>query len=165
MSPSRPGVRAALPEDAERIAAIYNLGVAERVATFRSEPREAAYFRGLIEAGALVLVAGDDTAVAGAAWVSDYDPLNAYYSGVGEATVYVDPGARGRGLGRELLDGLTTQAPAASRHKLVAKIFASNAPSLALFQAAGYREVGVHRRHARLDREWRDVVVVERSLG
>jgi hypothetical protein len=29
----------------------------------------------------------------------------------------------------------------------------------------GFREVGVQRRHGRLDREWRDVLVVERSLA
>jgi phosphinothricin acetyltransferase len=34
-----------------------------------------------------------------------------------------------------------------------------------LFAALGWREVGVHVRHGRLDGEWKDVVVVERLLG
>jgi len=29
----------------------------------------------------------------------------------------------------------------------------------------GFREVGVHRRHGRLDEGWKDVLVVERLLG
>jgi len=159
-----PSVRAAAAGDAEQIAAIYNSGVAERMATFRSEPREPAHFAELIRAGALVLVAESSGRLRGVAWVSDYDPLNEYYSGVGEATVYVAPSGRGAGVGRALLDSLAPAAAARGRHKIVAKIFASNAPSLALFAAAGYREVGMHHRHGRLDEEWRDVVVVERSV-
>ena len=38
-------------------------------------------------------------------------------------------------------------------------------PSIALVKSCGWREVGVHRRHGRLDGEWKDVLVVERLLG
>ena len=48
-------------------------------------------------------------------------------------------------------------------HKLVAKIFTTNEPSIALFQRCGFSEVGTHLRHGRLDGEWKDVVVMERS--
>jgi RimJ/RimL family protein N-acetyltransferase len=34
-----------------------------------------------------------------------------------------------------------------------------------LLRGLGFREVGIYRRHARLDGEWRDVVIVERLLG
>jgi phosphinothricin acetyltransferase len=47
----------------------------------------------------------------------------------------------------------------------VGKIFTSNTASIAMVLACGWREVGVHRRHGRLDGEWRDVLVVERLLG
>jgi len=50
-------------------------------------------------------------------------------------------------------------------YKLIGKIFPSNAASIALVTACGWREVGVHRRHGRLDGEWKDVVVVELLLG
>jgi len=49
--------------------------------------------------------------------------------------------------------------------KLVSKVFPENAVSLRLCATQGFREIGLHRRHARLDGEWRDVVVVERLLG
>jgi L-amino acid N-acyltransferase YncA len=32
-------------------------------------------------------------------------------------------------------------------------------------QSCGWREVGVHRRHGRLDGEWKDTMLVERLLG
>lgn len=34
-----------------------------------------------------------------------------------------------------------------------------------LLARVGFREVGIYRRHARLDAVWRDVVIVERLIG
>ena len=45
------------------------------------------------------------------------------------------------------------------------RVATSNEPSIALVKSCGWREVGVHRRHGRLDGEWKDVLVVERLLG
>jgi RimJ/RimL family protein N-acetyltransferase len=36
---------------------------------------------------------------------------------------------------------------------------------ITLVKALGWREVGVHRRHGRLDGQWKDVVVVELLLN
>ena len=40
-----------------------------------------------------------------------------------------------------------------------------NEGSLALCRSLGFFEVGVYRRHAKLDGEWRDVVIVELLIG
>jgi RimJ/RimL family protein N-acetyltransferase len=47
----------------------------------------------------------------------------------------------------------------------VSRVFPENEASLRLCRALGFREVGVYRRHARLDGKWRDIVIVERLLG
>ena len=86
-------------------------------------------------------------------------------SGIGEATLYVDRGRRREGIGRELLEAVCKAAGGRHFHKLTAKVFAGNDPSLALFEACGFRRVGVHERHASLDGEWKDVVLLERSLA
>ena len=49
--------------------------------------------------------------------------------------------------------------------KLVSRIFPQNVASLALCRATGFREVGVYKRHAKLEGEWRDCVIVEKLLG
>jgi phosphinothricin acetyltransferase len=49
--------------------------------------------------------------------------------------------------------------------KLVSRIFPENTASLTLCRVTGFREVGVYRRHGRLDGRWRDCVIVERLLG
>ena len=50
-------------------------------------------------------------------------------------------------------------------YKLTSRIFTTNAASRAAHRAAGFEEVGVQRRHGRLDGEWKDCVLVERLLG
>ena len=88
-----------------------------------------------------------------------------FYAGVGEHTVYVDAAARGQGLGRRLLDELAAESERRGMYKLTSRIFTTNEPSRAVHRAAGFEEVGVKRRHGRLDGEWKDCVLVERLLG
>ena len=86
------------------------------------------------------------------------------YAGVGEVSVYVTERARGRGLGRALLEALQERAAELGYWKLVGKLFTANAASAAMVRRCGWREVGMHHRHSRLDGEWRDVLLVERVL-
>ena len=79
--------------------------------------------------------------------------------------VYVDPAAQGHGVGRLLLEALVSSTEAAGIWTIQSGIFPENAASLALHRAAGFTEVGVQRRHGRLDGEWKDTVLVERLLG
>ena len=157
-------MRPAEPNDFAAIAAIFNQGIEERVATFDTRVKGPEDIEALVERGDLVLVAERDGEVAGFAKIADYEVRSPFYSGVGEVTLYVERDSRGAGLGRVLLDAITAAGARQGRHKLLAKVFATNEPSLALFGACGFRRVGVHERHARLDGEWRDVVVVERLL-
>jgi len=111
------------------------------------------------------VVAEREGEVVGWARVGAYDPVHDYYAGVGEATLYVDRNGRRGGTGRALMNALAGEAERRGYHKLVGKIFTSNEPSIALVKSCGWREVGVHLRHGRLDGEWKDVMVVERLLG
>jgi len=155
--------RPAEPRDAPAIAAIYGQGIEEREATFETEPPEADACAAWI-GGPLTLVAEIDGAVAGFARVFAYSD-RCVYDGVGEYTIYLDRAARGRGVGRALLDALIAAAEAEGFYKLVGKLMADNAASIALARRCGFREVGVHVRHGRLDGVWRDVLVVERLIG
>ncbi len=157
-------IRPAEPADAEAIAAIHNEGIAERVATFQTESQTADDAIKRMESGVGVLVAELDGSVVAWASAAPYERY-AYYDGIAEVTVFVGSQARRRGIGRALLEALAARAQDAGRYKLVGKVFTTNAPSLELFKACGYREVGVHLRHGRLEGDWRDVMIVERELG
>jgi L-amino acid N-acyltransferase YncA len=158
-------VRPATVEDATAIAHIHAEGIDERVATFATTPPSVESVERLVAGDALVLVAELAGEVVGFAKVGPYDDPADYYAGVGEATLYVSEEARRRGTGAALLDALGAEAERRGYWKLVGKIFDSNAPSLALVRGCGWREVGTHLRHGRLDGNWKDVVVVERLLG
>jgi phosphinothricin acetyltransferase len=158
-------IRRATSADTQAIADIHNQGVADRVATFRAEPRALVDVETAIAAETLLLVAEDGDAVVGWAGTGPYDDPNSWYAGVAEATVYVERSARGKGIGRRLLSALERAAEADGRYKLIAKIFDTNEPSLRLFARAGYERVGTHRRHGRLDGKWKDVVVLEKLIG
>jgi L-amino acid N-acyltransferase YncA len=165
MAPSSIEVRNAEPRDAEAVAAIYNRGIAERQATFETRARRPHEVAGWLEEGRPFLVAVDeDQTVLGFARVSAYSVRRAY-AGVGEHAVYVGPHARGRGVGVKLLDALAQAAENAGYYKLTSRVFTTNEASLKLHRAAGFTEVGVQRRHGRLEGEWKDTILVERLLG
>jgi L-amino acid N-acyltransferase YncA len=158
--------RTATQADAPAIAAIYNHGIEERQATFQTHHHGADDFRERIaDSTRPLLVAEADGKVVGWAGVVGYSDSCAYYSGVGEATLYVDRSARRAGVGSTLLGALAGEAERRGFYKLVGKIFTTNAPSIELVRRCGWSEVGVHRRHGRLDGEWRDVLVVEKLLN
>jgi L-amino acid N-acyltransferase YncA len=85
------------------------------------------------------------------------------YQGVAWESVYVAEAARGRGVGRRLLEGLIEASEAAGVWSLLAGVLVENAASLAAHERAGFRRVGVQERIGR-DRlgRWRDVVLMER---
>lgn len=84
------------------------------------------------------------------------------YSGVGESSVYVGDGYRGRGVGKALLHKQVTAADEAGLWTLQTAIFPENRPSVALHHSAGYRTLGVRERIAQHHGTWRDTVFLER---
>ena len=84
------------------------------------------------------------------------------YAGVVEHSVYVDPGARGKGAGRLLLRTLIDATEAAGIWTIQAGIFAENTASLALHRSAGFRVVGIRERMGQHHGRWRDVLLIER---
>jgi phosphinothricin acetyltransferase len=156
--------RLATGHDVHAIARIYNEGIAERI-TFETEartPSQILEWLGRERQPLLVALAGDE--VAGWARVAPYS-TRACYSGVGEASVYVAGHHRRQGLGAALAAGVIGAARSDGYYKLLAKLFTDNDGSLRLVRRLGFREVGTHLRHGRLDGRWRDVLLVELLLG
>jgi phosphinothricin acetyltransferase len=158
-------IRAAHHADAQAIADIYNEGIATRLATFETETRGANDVEAWLAAGERLplLVAEEGDVVLGWARIDAYSD-RPVYAGVGEVSVYVTERARGRGLGRGLLEALQDGARELDYWKLVGKLFTANAASAAMVRRCGWREVGMHHKHSRLDGDWRDVLLVERVL-
>lgn len=162
---TEPVVRSAISADAEAICAIYNTAIEERGSTFETSLRSAADFGPRIDDARLPFlvsdVGGDLLGWAALASYSDRE----CYAGIGEASVYVAPEARGHGLGTMLAEALATSAEESGFHKMIGKLFTDNAASIRLCERCGFTAVGLHRRHGKLDETWRDVLVVERLLA
>jgi len=157
--------RPATVADAASIAEIYNQGIADRIATFETEPRTAAQIEEWLTERHLVMVAetGETGVVAFAASVPYSN--RPCYRGIGEFSVYVRRNYRGRGAGRAVLAALIEAAAARGMHKLTSRVFPENTVSRALLKGLGFDEIGIHRRHGQLDGHWRDCVIVKRLLG
>ncbi len=166
-------VRKAGPSDARRIAEIYNEGIKERSATFETELRTEKAMRKWLrdhDGHHPVLVAtvesdseiGNGTVV-GWTSVTAYRP-RACYSGVGEFSVYVKSGYSGKGIGKKLILSLVDEATKLGYWKLLSRIFTFNTASRGLCKKCGFREVGIYRKHGKLDGKWLDTVIVERLI-
>ena len=142
------------------VARIYGEGIATRQATFETEvPGWEAWDRGHLAEHRLV--ATNDGAVAGWAALSPVSD-RCVYGGVAEISVYVAEDARGRGVGRALLEALVASAEAAGIWTIQAGVFPENEASVRLHEQAGFRVVGRRERLGRLDGVWRDVLLLER---
>ena len=163
--------------DAAAIAAIYNLEVEEPSVTFdlvsrtlEDQCRWIEQHRGAH--AALVAVCDDEglgepgprgEVVCGFASLSAFRERPAYSTTV-EDSVYVHRRARGRGVGRLLLEHLLVAAREAGFHAVVARIVGHNDSSIALHESCGFFRVGVEREVGRKQGRWLDVVELERLL-
>jgi L-amino acid N-acyltransferase YncA len=157
--------RTARVSDAVAIAAIYNEGIADRIATFETEPRTAEQVARWFDGWHPIVVVEDDSGTIVAFAASASYRARECYAGIAEFSVYVARRRRGTGAGRMAMAALLEAATAARFWKLVSRIFPENAASLALMARMGFRVVGTYLRHGRLDGQWRDCVIVERLLG
>jgi L-amino acid N-acyltransferase YncA len=158
--------RLATVGDAAAIAAIYNEGIADRIATFETEPRTqdqiAMQLKDKGDRFPTVVVENHGRIVA---WASAGVYRNRpAYAGVAEHSVYVARDARGTGAGRAALEALCRVYSERGFWKIVSRIFPENTASLKLHERCGFRVVGVYQRHGKLEGVWRDCVIVERML-
>ncbi|HET8998012.1 MAG TPA: arsinothricin resistance N-acetyltransferase ArsN1 family A [bacterium] len=155
--------RIATPEDGEAIAAIYNQGIEDRVATFETRLRNCEDVRTWFDGTHPVVAVEHEGRLIAFASTSAYRPRECY-AGIAEFSVYVAREARGRGAGRVAMEALIREAERAGLWKLVSRVFPENTASLRLLRSVGFREVGTYQKHAMLDGKWRDVVIVERLI-
>jgi L-amino acid N-acyltransferase YncA len=155
--------RPATRRDAQAITRIYNQGIEERIATFETRPRTAREIQAWFDDTHPIVVVEEEGVVVSFANTSAYSTRECY-SGVAEFSVYTAREARGRGAGILAMKTLMEAAERAGFWKLLSRVFVENGPSRKLLLTLGFREVGIHEKHARLDGIWRDVVVVERLI-
>ena len=162
-------IRPSIDTDVQAIAAIYADAVAHGTGTFELEPPspdEMAQRRAAVLArGWPWLVAERDGQVLGYAYANDFRPRRAYRFCL-EDSVYIDPRAKGQGVGRALLAELLARCEARGARQMLAVIGDSaNAGSIAVHRAAGFRDCGRFDAAGWKFDRWLDVVLMQRALG
>ena len=155
-------VRPMSPQDADQVLAVYQAGLDAGDASFETEAPSWADFDAAKLPGHRHVATTDDTGeLLGWAAAGPVSSRGAY-AGVVEHSVYVAPGARGRGVGGALLRTLIGSTEAAGIWTIQSGIFPENTASLHLHEREGFRVVGIRERIGHLNGRWRDVVLVER---
>jgi L-amino acid N-acyltransferase YncA len=165
-----PAIRDASEADLESIAAIYSDAVLNGAASYELQPPSlaemTARFRNLAGGGYPYLVAEAGGAILGYAYAGPFRPRPAYRFMV-ENSVYVAPAAKGRGVGRLLMEALLARTEALGFRQMVAVIGDGRADSASvrLHEGLGFRHagrlVGSGYKHGR----WLDTVLMQRELN
>lgn len=160
-------VREAVPADLPALLEIYNEAVANSTASWDYEPwtpvHHADWYAFKAENGFPILVADEDGDVLGYATYGEFSG-KAGYSGTREHNVYLRIDARGRGIGRSLMESLIGQARSRGVHTLIGRLSADNDASLRLHAGLGFVEVGRLREVGRKFDRWLDLVYVQLML-
>ncbi|HVZ46279.1 MAG TPA: GNAT family N-acetyltransferase [Ramlibacter sp.] len=162
-------IRPSHDADVPAIAAIYAHHVLNGTATFETTPpseEEMAARRADVLGKKLPwLVALEEGKVVGYAYCQSFKPRPAYRFSA-EDSIYLDPAAHRRGIGRELLSRLAAHAEEAGLRKLIAVIGDSgNEGSIGVHRACGFSQVGIIHACGWKFGRWLDIVLMERSLG
>jgi L-amino acid N-acyltransferase YncA len=158
-------IRQAQKDDASALCEIFNEAVQDHLETFDSEPRTAEEQVLRIDSAEQdpkhpILVAELRNWVAGWVMLAPYDNRIAL-DDIGEVYIYVRRAFRSYGVGRQLMRALQEAAGKLGYRKLIGRVLAQNQDGLNLCRATGWREVGRHSAHTRLNDGLHDVTIVE----
>ena len=149
-------IRDATPADATAVAAIYAPLVTETIVSFEEEPPTAAEMAERIAASHVWLVAEEDGEVVGYAYAARFHPRAAYRWSA-EASIYMAPEARGRGIGKALVAELLERLKAMGFVNVFGGTALPNPASERLLESFGFKKIA-HWEHAGFKFDaWHDV--------
>ncbi len=164
-----PLIRPSRDEDLPSITEIYAHHVLHGTGTFETEPPSAGDMgtrrSDVLSKGLPYLVVEHEGRIAGFAYGNWFKPRPAYRYSV-EDSIYMAPDVHRKGLGRALLAELLAQLEVADIRKVMAVIGDSaNAGSVGVHRALGFTEVGRVASCGWKFGAWRDIVIMEKTLG
>jgi phosphinothricin acetyltransferase len=160
-------IRAATPDDAEAIAAIYGPIVRDTTISFEWEPPTVEEMRARIEKTLATypwLIALDEAnEVAGYVYAGRHRDPPSYQWSV-NTSAYVRSDVRGKGVGKRLYTALIGQLVELGYFRAFAGIALPNVASIALHEGVGFKALGIYEQVGFKHGAWRDVGWWQMSL-
>ena len=161
-------IRAATPDDAEAIVAIYAHHVLHGTASFDEVPPSVEFWREKIGAilakGWPFLVVTEDGQVIGYCYATQFRDRPAY-AFTCENSIYVQADKVGRGIGKTLLNELCRRCEALGFRHMIAVVGGAEPASIALHESCGFEIVGRLSSVGWKMGRWLDTVYMQRALG
>jgi phosphinothricin acetyltransferase len=162
-------IRDVTAADLPAITRIYAEAVKHGTASFELEPPDQGEMRrrirSLVDGGFPYIVAELGGVVVGYAYAGLYRTRPAYRFTV-EDSIYIDPAAQRRGVGRALLERLIVLAEQRGFRQMIAVIGDSaQTASIELHRVLGFRHVGNFENVGFKFDRWLDTVLMQRALG
>lgn len=154
-------IRAATPDDAAQIAAIFAPFVAASAISFETEPPTTQQMRARITASKgfypwLVATSEDEDAILGYAFATSFRDRPAYRYVV-ETAIYIAGDIKRKAVGRLLYEALVDTLRAQDFTQAISGISLPDDALISLHESLGFRRAGVYRAVGYKHGEWRDV--------
>jgi L-amino acid N-acyltransferase len=160
-------IREAEENDLPSILAIYNEVIATSTAVYATPPvllaERADWFAQRRQRGFPVLVAEGEGVLGFASFAEFRGAWNGYRYSV-EHSVHVRADARGKNVGRQLVEALFPRAAALGKHAMIGAVDAANEGSIRFHERLGFERVAHFREVGHKFGRWLDLVFVQRFL-
>jgi phosphinothricin acetyltransferase len=160
-------IRDAQTGDLPQILAIFNDVIATSTAVYSTQPsslaERAEWFEQRRQRGFPVLVAAEGDSVLGFSSFGEFRGAWSGYRYSVEHSVHVRADARGRSLGRLLVEALFPIA-ALDKHVMIGAVDAANEGSIRFHERLGFARVGHFKEVGRKFDRWLDLVFLQRFL-
>ena len=146
--------------DWPKVSQIYAEGIATGIATFETHVATYDDWDAAHLSSCRIVALEEDTILGWAA----LSPVSSrcVYGGVGEVSIYVGKDARGKGVGRSLMEELIQESEREGLWTIQSGIFPENRASIVLHEKMGFRYIGKRERIGKRDGVWKDNLLFER---
>ena len=160
-------LRAATPDDAEAVAAIYAPYVVTNAVSFETKAPNAKDVRARITTAGDVhpwIVATESKVVLGYAYAKPFRPGPTHRFGV-EIAVYAAGDLEGKGIRRVLLATLLATLTEQNFTQAICTLMTPNDKLIQLYEAHGFRRAGAYREVCFKNGHWSDIGLWQRELA